>query len=84
MASPPPTQISTPAPAKTPRSLVPPILQKLSIGDNVSLPEGQHGILRYIGPINGKNGEFAGVELIGEYSSLGRHNGYFEGYVQFV
>lgn len=52
---------------------------RLFIGDKVTLPEGQQGILKYIGTVKGKNGEFAGVELIGEHSALGRHNGEFEG-----
>lgn len=54
---------------------------QLVLGDSVVLPEGQHGILRYIGPVKNKNGEFAGVELTGEYVGMGRHNGEFEGYV---
>lgn len=52
------------------------------IGDRVRLPEGQFGILRYVGPISGKNGEFAGVELLDEWASQGRHNGEFNGYVE--
>lgn len=56
-----------------------PTTPRLFIGDRVTLPEGQEGILRYIGTIHGKNGEFAGVELINEFSNMGRHNGEFEG-----
>lgn len=52
----------------------------ISLGDSVILPDGQQGILRYVGPVEGKTGEFAGVELIKEWASQGRHNGEFEGY----
>lgn len=52
-----------------------------NLGDIVKLPEGQQGILKYIGQISGKAGEFAGVELIDEWASQGRHNGEFNGYV---
>lgn len=50
-----------------------------NIGDTVKLPDGQLGILRYVGPITGKPGEFAGIELIQEWASQGRHNGEFNG-----
>lgn len=50
-----------------------------SIGDKVRLPEGQYGILRYVGPITGKPGDFAGVELVDEWAMQGRHNGEFNG-----
>lgn len=68
----------------TPRMMMPPPISKLppiNVGDKVRLPEGQLGILRYVGPIIGKSGDFAGVELLGEWSSQGRHNGEFNGYV---
>lgn len=51
----------------------------LRIGDTVQLPDGREGILRYIGDIEGKVGEFAGVELINEWASHGLHNGEYEG-----
>lgn len=54
---------------------------EFSLGDTVWLPDGQKGILHYIGPIDGKKGEFAGVELIEEWASNGRHNGEFNGQV---
>lgn len=50
-----------------------------AIGDRIRLPERQQGILRYIGPIQGKAGEFAGVELIDEWACQGRHNGEYNG-----
>lgn len=63
-------------PPKTPRSAS---SLKLSIGDKVTLPDGQSAILRYIGPIQGKDGEFAGVELTGDFVSMGKHSGTYEG-----
>lgn len=56
----------------------------LTIGDRVTLPDGQVGLLRYVGPIDGKHGDFAGVELIEEYASMGRHNGEHEGRQYFL
>lgn len=69
-----PTSAITPGPGQH-QTLGP----RLYIGDAVTLPEGQHAIIRYIGPVNGKNGDFVGVELIDNFSHLGRHNGEFEG-----
>lgn len=56
----------------------------LSVGDNVSLPEGQRGILRYVGKIQGKPGEYAGVELTGEDAVHGRHSGSCNGISYFT
>lgn len=50
-----------------------------TVGDTVRLPEGQKGIIRYLGPVKGKSGEFAGIELIDEWTGEGRHNGDFNG-----
>ncbi|CAN6596269.1 hypothetical protein TRVA0_001S02520 [Trichomonascus vanleenenianus] len=55
----------------------------LSIGDPVTLPNGEHGILRYVGKVQGKPGEYAGVELVGEFESQGKHSGTFEGVSYF-
>lgn len=46
----------------------------LSLGDTVSVL-GQEGILRYYGGIQGKNGTYGGVELIGEFRGQGKNNG---------
>lgn len=54
-------------------------LSSPNIGDTVRLPDGQQGILRYAGPIAGKSGDFAGIELIDEWASQGRHNGEYNG-----
>lgn len=56
-------------------------LPALDIGDTVHLPDGQQGILRFVGQIDGKVGEFAGIELVNEWVSCGKHNGEFEGQV---
>lgn len=51
----------------------------LGIGDSVLLPQGQHGILRWTGRIQGKPIEYAGVELTGPDAALGKHSGEYEG-----
>lgn len=79
-----PTQFALSQPPKTPRSLASAASVRLNIGDKVTLPEGQTGILRYVGTIEGKSGEFAGVELIGDHVSMGRHNGDHDGYVILI
>uniref|UniRef100_A0A060TAJ1 ARAD1D24376p n=1 Tax=Blastobotrys adeninivorans TaxID=409370 RepID=A0A060TAJ1_BLAAD len=56
----------------------------LNVGDSVTLPEGQTGILKYIGKVQGKPGEFAGVELTGEWEQYGRHSGTFNGVSYFT
>lgn len=66
----------------TPRMMMPPPAARsslINVGEKVRLPEGQIGILRYVGSISGKSGEFAGVELVDEWASQGRHNGDFNG-----
>jgi hypothetical protein len=54
------------------------------VGDNVTLPDGQGGILRYVGKIQGKPGEYAGVELTGEDAVHGRHSGSYNGMNYFT
>ncbi|ANB11428.1 hypothetical protein AWJ20_4238 [Sugiyamaella lignohabitans] len=75
--------MSTPLTPRTPR---PSGLTRtgLNIGDTVTLPEGQRAILRFVGKIQGKPGEYAGVELIGDYESQGRHSGTYNGVSYFT
>lgn len=56
----------------------------LRVGDSVTLPDGQAAILKYVGKIQGKMGEYAGVELVGEYASQGRHSGTYNGVAYFT
>ena len=66
---------------RTPRRSTSTVLQ---VGDHVVLPEGQHGVLKYIGKIQGKQGEYAGVELVDGYESHGRHSGSFNNVMYFT
>ena len=46
------------------------------IGDNVRLESlGFEGVLRYLGPIDGKPGQFAGVELLEGFAGRGKNDG---------
>jgi len=80
---------------KTPNSIRPPSRQSdiygrsssrtgrgFDIGDNVRIEsKGYEGTLRYIGEIDGKTGIFAGVELSGGFSGMGKNDGTVDGYV---
>jgi len=54
---------------------------ELELGDTVEVPGGNRGTVKYIGPVEGKNGVFAGVELNRESAAFGKNNGEVEGYV---
>lgn len=54
------------------------------MGDNVTLPDGQQGVLCYVGKIQGKPGEYAGVELTGDDAVHGRHSGSYNGVNYFT
>ncbi|KAF5099890.1 hypothetical protein D0Z00_001482 [Geotrichum galactomycetum] len=58
-------------------------LPNLALGDQVQLPDGQQAILRYVGPIESKNGEYAGIELIDEWANQGLHSGEYRGVQYF-
>lgn len=50
------------------------------VGDRVSVPGDMTGIVKYIGPVEGKRGIFAGVELSEEYAERGKNDGDVDGY----
>lgn len=51
-----------------------------AVGDNVRIESlGFEGILRYLGKIKGKSGDWAGVELSGGFSGKGKNNGSVDG-----
>jgi TolA-binding protein len=58
-------------------------LPNLALGDQVQLPDGQQAILRYVGPIESKDGEYAGIELIDEWANQGLHSGEYRGVQYF-
>ena len=50
--------------------------KRFEIGDNVRLASlGFEGVLRYLGPIDGKPGQFAGVELLEGFAGRGKNDG---------
>ena len=52
------------------------------LGDNVRIESlGFEGVLRYIGEIEGKPGQWAGVQLGGGFAGKGKNNGSVGGYV---
>lgn len=51
----------------------------IDVGDTVDVPGGMHGIVKYVGSIDGKNGTFAGVELSREWAPRGKNDGDVDG-----
>jgi len=55
----------------------------IAVGDLVDVPGAMHGQVKFIGPVQGKKGVFAGVELSKEYAPRGKNDGDVDGYVHF-
>jgi dynactin complex subunit len=51
----------------------------IGVGDIVDVPGGMHGVVKFIGVVNGKKGTFAGVQLSREYASRGKNDGEVDG-----
>ncbi|KAK3988052.1 Tip elongation protein 1 [Cladorrhinum sp. PSN332] len=56
----------------------------LAIGDIVDVPGNLTGIVRFIGSVGGRNGTFAGVELLPEHAARGKNNGDVDGVSYFT
>ena len=56
----------------------------LDVGDTVDVPGGMHGIVKFIGEVQGKKGIFAGVELNKEWAARGKNNGDVDGVRYFT
>jgi hypothetical protein len=56
-------------------------LREIAVGHLVDVPGAMHGMVKFIGPVQGKKGVFAGVELSKEYASRGKNDGDVDGYV---
>lgn len=54
-----------------------------TVGSVVSLPSGGEALLKYVGSIQGKEGVFCGLELLGGLRSKGKNNGEVDGNVYF-
>lgn len=51
----------------------------VSLGDIVDVPGGMFGVVRFVGPVQGKKGVFAGVELVEEFANRGKNDGDVDG-----
>jgi hypothetical protein len=52
---------------------------EVAIGDSVDVPGNMTGTIRFIGPVAGRKGNFAGVELHPEYAPRGKNSGDVDG-----
>ena len=55
----------------------------VSVGDTVFVPGDMHGVVKFIGPVTGKRGIFAGVQLATEYAPRGKNSGEVDGRYYF-
>lgn len=54
--------------------------RSFEVGDNVRIESlGFEGTLRYLGEIDGKTGQWAGVELCGGFAGKGKNDGSVSG-----
>lgn len=53
------------------------------MGDTVAVPGDMHGLVKFIGPVAGKRGTFAGVQLATEYAPRGKNSGDVDGKYYF-
>lgn len=51
----------------------------IRVGDQVNVPGGMYGAVRFLGTVDGKPGRFAGIELAPEHASRGKNNGDVDG-----
>ncbi|ODA82936.1 hypothetical protein RJ55_01445 [Drechmeria coniospora] len=54
------------------------------VGDAVDVPGGMHGIVRFIGSVQGKRGTFAGIDLHADHAAKGKNNGDVDGIAYFL
>lgn len=55
----------------------------INVGDTVIVPGDMHGVVKFIGPVAGKKGTFAGVQLAPEYAPRGKNSGEVDGKYYF-
>ncbi|KAK7887661.1 hypothetical protein LTR67_009562 [Exophiala xenobiotica] len=58
-------------------------MANVSVGDTVMVPGDMHGVVQFIGPVSGKKGIFAGVQLSNEYAPRGKNSGEVDGRYYF-
>lgn len=56
---------------------------EIKVGSLITIPNTGRAILRYIGPVDGKPGKFAGFELLGDSAVLGKNSGDVNGVEYF-
>ncbi|OCT50956.1 Tip elongation protein 1 [Cladophialophora carrionii] len=54
-------------------------MANINIGDTVMVPGDMYGTVKFIGPVAGKKGTFAGVQLATEYAGRGKNSGEVDG-----
>ncbi|QGA20047.1 hypothetical protein EYB26_007747 [Talaromyces marneffei] len=52
---------------------------EIRVGDQVNVPGGMYGTVRFLGVVDGKPGRFAGIELATEHAARGKNNGDVDG-----
>ncbi|KGQ11929.1 Tip elongation protein 1 [Beauveria bassiana D1-5] len=53
------------------------------VGDSVEVPGGLKGTVRFVGSVQGKKGQFVGIELNREFAARGKNNGDVDGISYF-
>lgn len=61
-----------------------PVGDDLAVGDTVDVPGSMHGVVRFVGSVQGKKGVFAGVELHPEFAPRGKNSGDVDGISYFA
>lgn len=56
----------------------------VAVGDGVEVPGGLQGTVRFVGSVQGKKGQFVGIELNREFAARGKNNGDVDGYVYWI
>jgi len=51
----------------------------IAVGDTVDVPGDMSGTVRFVGPVAGRKGVFAGVELHREFAARGKNSGDVDG-----
>ena len=52
---------------------------EIEVGDQVEVPGGMDGAVKFVGEVRGKNGFFVGVELSKKWAHRGKNDGDAEG-----
>ena len=52
---------------------------ELDVGDAVNVPGDMYGVVKFIGSVRGKSGNFVGVELDRQFATRGKNDGDVDG-----